>query len=384
MKMAIGEHNLAGVGTMPGARAVPSDRRRLRIVHVVSSLLVGGMEQFVLQLAAEQSRDGHEVSIIGLRGGPLVGRAAEMGLQTIVLEESSRYGRIAAAIGVLWRFRPDIVNAHNPGALTYALLAKLRRNAHVIMTRHGQEAINPLPSGLKLRFTDCVIAVSDAAGQAMKRRRPETAGHIDVIKNGVHLDKPERSRAAVRAELGLGDGLVGVIVARIDRLKGHRILVEALKILKERGVGLTVLIAGDGPERADMEKYAEQNGLDGNSVRFLGFRDDVADLLAASDLFLLPSLTEGMPLSVLEAMAQRLPIVATSVGGIPELVRDGVHGLLVPTNDPAALADAVGKLANDPSMRAAMGESGYNRVKDDFSFAQMARRYEDLYFRFCR
>jgi glycosyltransferase involved in cell wall biosynthesis len=306
-----------------------------------------------------------------------------MGLQTIVLEESSRFGRIAAAIGVLWRFRPDIVNAHNPGALTYALLAKFRRNAHVIMTRHGQEAINPLPSGIKLRFTDSVIAVSEAAGQAMKRRRPETAGHIDVIRNGVHLDRPARSREAVRAELGLGDGLVGVIVARIDRLKGHRILLDALKLLKDRGTAITVLIVGDGPERAAMEENARQHGLDRDWVRFLGFRDDIADLLAASDLFLLPSLTEGMPLSVLEAMAQRLPVVATSVGGIPELMQDGVHGLLIPTENPAALAEAIGKLADDPAKRAAMGESGYNRVKDDFSFAEMARRYEDLYFRFC-
>src|SRR5207248_765537 len=168
---------------------------------------------------AEQRRHGHEVSVLGLRGGPLVSRAADMGVPTLVLDEPSSVRRIARALWYLVRLKPDVVNAHNPGALTYALLAKLRPRTRVVMTRHGQEVINPLPSGLKLRMTDSVIAVSDAAAGAMRAHKPASANRIAVIKNGVHITEPGRDRAAIRAELGIGDVPVGIMVARIDKLK---------------------------------------------------------------------------------------------------------------------------------------------------------------------
>ncbi len=377
------KHNSANVVAAVSAQP-KDDRRRLRIIHVVSSLLVGGMEQFVLQLAAEQRDSGHDVSILGLNGGPLVERAELMGLRATVMDDPNRFRRISMAIRHLVRNRPDVVNAHNPGALTYALLAKFRPRASVIMTRHGQEVINPLPSGFKLRLTDSVIAVSDAAARAMLAKKPQAAGRIATIKNGVHLAKPMRDRAAIRADLGLGDGLVGIIVARIDRLKGHNTLTEAAAKVRDRGIDFTVLIAGDGPERAKIEELAAERNLGPDRVKFLGFRNDVTDLLAASDLFLLPSLTEGMPLSVLEAMAQRLPVLCTPVGGIPELMDDGAQGTFFPVGDVDALTEAISRLAADPVLRRSMGEAGYQRVKERFSFSEMARRYEDLYYRFCR
>jgi len=173
---------------------------------------------------------------------------------------------------------------------------------------------------------------------------------------------------------------VCTIVARVDGLKGHADLLRAWAGLSPECAANTVLlIVGDGQERAAMERLAASLNLDTASVRFLGFRSDVPDLLGASDVLLLPSLTEGLPLSVLEGMSHRLPIVATAVGGIPELVSDGTHGLLVPVGDPPTLAAAIERLACDGRLRESMGAAGLHRVESEFAFDAMALKYEDLY-----
>src|SRR5688500_4277121 len=135
-------------------------RESLRVMHVVSSLAVGGMEQFVLRLAQRQSAEGCPVAIIGLKGGPLAERARELGLTTLALS-GGRLSRYAGTAREILRFRPQVVNAHNPAALPYALLARLLCRSGVVMTRHGQEQINPLPSSKLLGRTDSVIAVSE-------------------------------------------------------------------------------------------------------------------------------------------------------------------------------------------------------------------------------
>lgn len=364
--------------------AAKSDR--LRVIHVVSSLEVGGMEQFVVQLAGKQSRDGHDVTIIGLRGGPLLKQAQNRGLRALALSGTNRLSRVLSVIKHFIRLRPDIVNAHNSPSLPYALLGKLRPAVKVVMTRHGQEEINPLPSAEKLRHTDAVIAVSEAAAVAMRAKRPTCSSMLTVVRNGIEMAQPSRPRQQVREQLGLGNEVVGIIVARIDGLKGHDTLVRSLGLLsKTAGMDtpFTVLVVGDGAERQTVEEMARELGLGPERVRFLGFRSDVPDLLAASDFFILPSLTEGLPLSVLEAMAQSLPVVVTSVGGVPEIVTHNEHGLMIPANDAEQLSQAISRMILEPDLRSRMGAAAYRRVASDFSFEEMARRYESLYYRLC-
>jgi glycosyltransferase involved in cell wall biosynthesis len=168
-------------------------------------------------------------------------------------------------------------------------------------------------------------------------------------------------------------------VASFFPVKAQDVLVRAAAALKERGVGVTTLFLGDGAERAGVERLAGELGLGPAEVRFLGFRNDVPDLLAASDVFVLPSRSEGFPMSILEAMSHRLPVVCTPVGGNPELVADGEHGILVPVDDVAALAGAMEKVAADEALRKRLGDAGHARVRDDFSFARTADRYEAIY-----
>ncbi|HTE20280.1 MAG TPA: glycosyltransferase [Armatimonadota bacterium] len=368
----------------PASRPAPRPARGprpLRIVHVVSSLLVGGMEQFVLRLAAEQQGQGHQVTVVGLRGGPLQEEARRLRLEVTTFDEGRKVSRIARGIACMARVRPHIAHAHNPAALPYALLARLSHQTRVVMTRHGQLA-DWTPSPIEQRYTDAIVAVSEAAAAALRAKRPDVR-KLSVILNGVHLSAAARSRSDVRAELGLGEGLVGIIVARLDRLKGHASLLQALALLRKRDIPLTMLVAGDGPERANLEDLAAQLQLDRESVRFLGYRSDVPDLLGASDFFVLPSLTEGLPLSVLEAMAHGLPVVATPVGGIPELVTDGEQGTLIPVDEPVALSQAIAALATVPGQRARQGEAARRRAREQFSFESMTRKYEDLYYRLC-
>lgn len=355
----------------------------MRIIHTVSSLKVGGMEHFVLRLADAQRRNGHVVAVLALQGGSLEQEARQRGVRVVVPGGRGKAGRALHAAFALALLRPDIINAHNQTSLHYAILGKRVSGARVVLTNHGQGKGSPRdPGSLEWRLTDAIVTVSGAVAGRMDNRR--LGPKITTIHNGVEIPAPGRPRAAIRAELGLPtERVVGIIAARIDHLKGHDTLLRALALLREREMrpDLTVLIAGDGAERASREALARELGLGPDEVRFLGFRSDVADLLAASDFFVLPSLTEGLPLSVLEAMAHRLPAVATPVGGLPELITPGCNGLLVPVNHPKALADALATLAANAPLRRSYGEAAFQCVNAEFSFERMIQKYEALYHR---
>jgi glycosyltransferase involved in cell wall biosynthesis len=346
--------------------------RTRRIIHTTSSLKGGGMEHFVLRLAGAQRALGHDAQILALQGGPLEAHAKHLGIPTIVLGGDSTAGRVLRGAAVLGRLRPDVMHSHNPTSLQYGVLGKLVSGARLVFTDH--RGIVRVPATIEWLLTDAVVAVSrDTA-----RQSPASAV-VAVIYNGVDPPAPKRTRAEVRADLGLGEGPVALHVANFLPVKGHDILMRALALVKDRGVKLTVVTAGDGAERAPIEALAKTLGLGPEHVRFLGFRSDVPDLLAAADFFVLPSRMEGLPLAVLEAMSHGLPIVTTRIGGNPEVVTDGEHGLLVPIEDPAALAAALARFAEDPDLRRKLGEAGRARVAAEFSFTEMTRKYEAIY-----
>ncbi|MBW3622868.1 MAG: glycosyltransferase family 4 protein [Armatimonadetes bacterium] len=354
----------------------------LRILHLVSSLQVGGMERFVLRIASAQRRRGHTVEVVALKGGPLQSYADELDVPVTALRGGMPQ-RMAGMLAFVARFRPQVLNAHNPSSLHYAVMGKGACGARVVMTYHGKGLGDPRTPGLwEWRRTDAIVAVSAATAEVIRQDAQSRLPEITVIHNGIDPSKPQRSREDVRADLNLGETLTGIVVARVDRLKDHASLLRAMALLREIGVPLTLLIAGDGPERESLENLARELRLQ-EEARFLGFRSDVPDLLAASDFFVLPSTTEGLPLSVLEAMAQGLPVVATAVGGVPELIEDGRSGILVPPKDPATLAAALLSIAKDPAVRAALGQAARRRVEDEFTFTAMVEQYNRLYHRLC-
>jgi L-malate glycosyltransferase len=346
------------------------------------------MERFVLRIAEAQSRDGHAVSVMAFQGGPLEAEARARGLSVVVLGGVHKAFRAARGAVEFMRLRPNIINAHNQTSLHYAVLGKRVSGAKVVLTNHGQGmGSSRTPGRAEWRQTDSVVTVSEAVARHIAEDEAVPKERITTIYNGVEFQPARRQRAQVRTELGIPeDQVVGIIVARMDDRKGHETLLRAMAILHRETASvtpLTVLMAGDGEQRAKFERLAQEGGLRPDDVRFLGFRDDVPDLLAASDLFLLPSLTEGLPLSLLEAMSHGLPSIATPVGGIPELLTPGRHGILVPAKDTAALADALRSLSGDANLRRSYGQAALQRVRSDFSFSRMTAEYEILYHRLC-
>src|SRR5262249_4177146 len=204
------------------------------------------------------------------------------------------------------------------------------------------------------------------------------APRVRVIYNGIDtaaFANGCHDREAVRRDLGLGaDDFVILLVARLDYLKDHATAVRTLERVARSRPDARLVLVGEGPERPKIEDQVRRLGV-AAGVRFLGLRQDVARLLRATDLFLLTSVSEGIPLTVLEAMAAGLPVVATRVGGLAEVVVDGETGLLAPPGDDAALAGAVLRLAADPGARRRMGRRGQERAHTVFSEGQMHARY---------
>jgi len=200
---------------------------------------------------------------------------------------------------------------------------------------------------------------------------------IRFIPNGIPT--PQRKGHDLRAELGLADGVP--VVATVGQLRPEKaleVLVEATARLAPEFPDLRVLIVGHGPVEGDLKRLAVEAGLD-ETVLFLGRRNDVPDVLAGIDLAVCCSDHEGSPLSVMEYMAAGRPVVATSVGGVPDLIEDGVHGLLVPARSPDELAAAIASLLSDRERAREMGERARARQQEEFTLDAFVRRVEDLY-----
>ena len=349
----------------------------LAIIHTVSSLNIGGMEQVVVRLATAQRDAGHHVTVLALRGGPLEVELRERGVSVAVLKR----GVISRVVGALKYFmstRHHIVHAHNPTSLHYAALSKFVSRGGLVVTIHGdQETHARLGTALEWKLANSIVVVSHAAKRNL--RLPCGDDKVTVIHNGIASTSDSDRRQPMRRALGAENRLVGAIVARIDGHKGHATLLNSLRILKDRGIHLMMLVIGDGAERSNLEHFAATLQLDAQSVRFLGARRDVGDLLSAVDLFVLPSDTEGLPLSVLEAMAAGLPIIATRVGGLPELVDDGKEGILVTPGDAQGLAEAIERMSQDPLLRATLGQSAKTRAGGEFSLSATVQNYDQVY-----
>ena len=228
------------------------------------------------------------------------------------------------------------------------------------------------------RSSDAFVAVSREDRRRMIEVERIPPGAITFVPNGID-PLPPGDGERVRRELGIEPGtpVVGA-VAVLRPQKALDVLVRAVAALRPAFPALRVLIAGEGPERAALEALAAELGVSGN-VTLLGHRSDVPDLLAALDFAVSSSSFEGSPLALMEYMDAALPVVATRVGGVPDLIEDGVHGLLVEAGDPDALARAMGELLRDPAGRARWARAGAERRRSEFDLDGTVRRLERLY-----
>lgn len=229
-------------------------------------------------------------------------------------------------------------------------------------------------------LSDKVVAVSEATRKSVIASGIP-ADSVETIYGGIdalrELGAGEKSR--IRRELGIEDSeLVIGIVARLVELKGHKYLLEAVKQLCGRYGNLRLLIVGTGPQENELKNYASELGI-ADKVVFAGFRSDVENIMNIIDISVLPSLTEALSLSLIEGMAVGKPCVGSQAGGIPEVVRDGENGFLVPPGDSKKLADAIGRLLESEELRLSMGQKGKAYMEEKFTASGMADKIERLY-----
>jgi glycosyltransferase involved in cell wall biosynthesis len=352
--------------------------RRLRIVHVSWGLDVGGLEKLLVEFARWIERERFDLHFVSLGSrGPLANTIAGLGWPVTALDsaEGVRPGLVLRLAGCFRKYRADVVHTHDDRPLLYgALAARLARTPVLIHTQHHGtlKYITPRKAalaGLAARLTHRYVCVSkDSARLAVAQGIP--AGRLCTIWNGIDLTRFAWSGTNPTGPV--------VTVARLVAGKDLATLIQAVRLAVQEEPGFRVEIAGEGPDRPTLEQMIAEFRLE-QSVRLLGEVRDIPAFLARGRFFVLPSLSEGISLTILEAMARGLAVVTTPVGGNPEVVVDGETGLLVPVGDAAALSRALLHLRRNPEECQRLGRAGRRRVEEHFDVRRMVGRYEELY-----
>jgi sugar transferase (PEP-CTERM/EpsH1 system associated) len=366
----------------------------LTVLHVTWSLKTGGLEHLVVDLVRLGPGLGlRPVVAVLAEVGELSEQVRSEGAPLYVLGKRSGldFRMVTRLIGVIRQEKVDVVHAHNQGAMLYAGLSARLSRRPMIATRHGTsrwgrdqpvDRSYRLLSRLAGRLARYTVCVGNDSLRVAREVDHIPAGRLRMIYNGVDSARfphgPE-ARAEARRELGLDQEIPLIVhVGRLSPEKDQACLLQACARLKQGQKEFRLIILGDGDQREPLLALAEELGLSG-MLDLPGARQDVWRYLAAADAFALSSLSEGISISLLEAMAAHLPVVATEVGGNPEVIVDGESGLLVPAKSPELLAQALGSVLGDPQLAGRLGRAAAQRVATQFSLARMAGDYADLY-----
>ena len=381
---AVAAQQASDRGANPGRgieASVDAISRRIRVTHLVTSMDIGGLEMVVLQLLRLRNQSTFDMRLMCLDGeGAMAQQVRALGVEIEDLGCGNLRlpGRIAIVRKRLRETGTDVVHTHNMAPHLLGVGAKLLGRTPVLVhTKHGRNYPKWRKRVLLNRcaswFTDCVVCVSNDAATVARSIERVAAGRLRVIRNGVDLEEFNRSAPDGRSATPRA-----IHVARLHSVKDQATLLRAVRLVADVHPAFHLDIVGDGPKRQTLEDLIGQLGLR-KHVTLWGFRQDVSSLLRKADFFILSSISEGISLTLLEAMASGLPIVATDVGGNREVVADGTTGLLVPPRSPEQLAGAILQLLNDPARIRQMGIAARQRVEDEFNLRTVVSEYENLY-----
>ncbi len=354
-------------------------RRPLKILHVDSEKDWAGGQTQVVGLLSYLSGKMHQNHLLCHPDGALQKRVRNMGIPTLPLKVKNDLDLLPVfrLKRLIREERYDIVHFHTRRAHALCFwLGQIHPGLKYVVTRRMDYRIkkNWYNDRLYDKQVDGVVAISEKIASLLAEGGVNRE-KIRVIHSGIdpqpfqreNVDEPNSTRL-----------IVGT-VAVLEQRKGHRFLLEAAKILKDQGIRLRYLFAGEGAERNYLERLVLKWGLQ-DEVAFIGFVSDIPSFLAGIDIFVLPSLYEGLGVSVIEAMAAGKPVVASRVGGVPESVEDHITGLLVPPGDPPALARVISNLLSQRETLERMGMKGRKRVQRHFTLELMAKRNEEFYY----
>ena len=364
--------------------------KKKKILHLIDGLNIGGAEILLVDLARGIKDAGFDVHVGYSTRGPLEKNLPELGVPCTRLP---RLGRIDPILffgicRLIQRERPDIVHTHLfKSDLHGRLAARLCGVPVVLSTSHNNDdwARNFMFGklyGLTAKLADRVIAVSDEVRDYQIQHTGIPPGRIITIENGVDIRRfarQEDNARAVRAEFKIDPGAPWVgIIGRLQPQKDHGNFLNAAVLVKEKLPAARFLVVGDGPLREELEARARSLGL-GSSVLFCGVRRDIPAILSALDVLVLASRWEGLPVTLLEGMAARCPVVSTAVGGVPNVVTNEASALLVPPENSRALAEACLRILEDHELAQALLSAAFEIVKNNFSLDAMTGRTIDLY-----
>jgi sugar transferase (PEP-CTERM/EpsH1 system associated) len=363
-----------------GDASASTGRVPARVVHVVTTLAVGGLEKVVLDLMRFATPDRFAMRVVCLdESGVLEEQFARIGVPVDVIGTAGSVpARILRLAKHLRQVKPHLLHTHNPQAhLHGALAARLAGVPTVVHTKHGREYMErpalAWASRQASRWTSRFVAVSEDAASVAREVEGVPAGIVRVIHNGIDTDlfaarTPRTVLAPRRA----------VTVGRLSPIKDHATLLHAVRRVVDTVPTFQLDIVGDGPVKPELEARCESLGLCGR-VHFHGYHEQVAGFLAAADFFVLPSISEGVSIALLEAMASGLPAVATDVGGNREVVVTGETGYLVPARAADVLAAVMVRILSDVAGLERMGRAARRRVEQQFNLRTMVQQYEQLY-----
>lgn len=349
-------------------RAAPGDVLPLRIVHVDTERAWGGGQRQVCQLAAGLQRRGHRSWAAARPGTRLAAELCDAGVPVLPLAPAFEWDPRAARRlrQLLIEVRADVVHAHAGHAVALAAVASAGTPARLVVTRRVALPLrrNPL-SRWKYARAERIIAVSERVREVLESGGVASS-RIGVVRSGVDLTRC-LSRASDATLAGLGVDrrrpLVVMVSALVPPHKDPGTFVAAVARARAAGCDCQALLIGAGPLAGAAERACRRLGLDG-TLRLTGFRGDALELLAAADVAVLSSRDEGLGTTLLDAMLAGVPVVATAAGGVREVVRDGVDGLLVPVGDGGALGEAIARVLSDGRLRAALVAAGRKRVQE--------------------
>jgi glycosyltransferase involved in cell wall biosynthesis len=368
---------------------LPGGRERIRVVELLATGTNGGAQEHVVNLVSRIDRERYDVSVCSLSPGSAVRKLERAGIPVCVIDVPDDDRAIETVAAHLGAIRADVVHNHMYRAEIVGTQAAWRvaeaglPRPYVVGTVHSSRVRSEEDRAQVRRLTprmDHLIAVSTSiVGKIAQEGR--FGPPVSLIYNGVDLQRYDRQQpcCTLREEYGLpAEGPLVGVVARLEAEKGHLTLIDAWPGVLAEFPAATLLVVGEGSRCEALRAQAAELGIS-RSVVFTGRRDDVPAVTAALDVAVLPSYREAQGLTILEAMALSRPVVASNVGGIPEMIEDGRTGLLVPPHDPAALAAAITRLLRDHPLADTLARAGHDLVHERFCVELMARAVETIY-----
>ena len=376
---------------MKSKNTFKQDNKRINLMQITHDLAIGGLQQVIVNICNSINRDKFHASVLCLRSlGEFVPEVEKLGIKVFCLPQKKRtdYFSFLKVAKILRQEKIDVIHTHNTQPFIDGTIGALLSGVKTIVhTDHARDFPDKkrymFAEWLMSHFAYKVVGVSEHTSQNLIKYEKISKKKIITIPNGIDGEKFNISidKKTKRKELGIkGDGPIIGLGVRLTEQKGIIYLLKAMPIVVKKFPDITLIIAGEGPLKYELKKKSLNLGINKN-VLFVGPRLDIPELLKLFDLYVLPSLWEGLPMVLLETMAAECPIVATNVGGNSTMIKQKENGSLIEARNPRALADEIIVALSDSELRKKYKERSKRIFDANFSAEMMTRRYEELYFR---